>query len=212
MAARSQRRTLAVSLYEVSKDLRVVEQMLGHQSLTSTVRYLEHRDPAKLKPYLDSIHKPTPERDPVKTLCAWCGSTIEIRCNHCNAPTIAANVLGGTFGLYGDAAICLNGETAVVFTQAAIDRMEKTYGLCDRCAELPADERDAMIKIRRAKDREIPGPEALALTMQQIESANKHERQTRAHKLPHEKRGPTGVTRSATPRADNDTARKPKDK
>jgi integrase/recombinase XerD len=52
------RRTLAVSLYEVSKDLRVVEQMLGHQSLTSTVRYLEHRDPAKLRPYLDAIHKP----------------------------------------------------------------------------------------------------------------------------------------------------------
>jgi len=55
------RRTLAVSLYEVSKDLRIVEQMLGHQSLKSTVRYLEHRDPAKLKPYLDSIHKPKTE-------------------------------------------------------------------------------------------------------------------------------------------------------
>jgi integrase len=53
------RRTTAVALYEVSKDLRVVEQMLGHQSLGSTVRYLEHRDPAKLRPYLDSIHKPT---------------------------------------------------------------------------------------------------------------------------------------------------------
>jgi integrase len=52
------RRTLAVSLYEVSKDLRVVEQMLGHNSLGSTVRYLEHRDPAKLKPYLDSIQRP----------------------------------------------------------------------------------------------------------------------------------------------------------
>jgi integrase/recombinase XerD len=53
------RRTVAVSLYEVSKDLRVVEQMLGHQSLSSTIRYLEHRDPAKLRPYLDAIHKPT---------------------------------------------------------------------------------------------------------------------------------------------------------
>ena len=50
------RRTLAVSLYEISKDLRVVEQMLGHQSLAATVQYLEHRDPTKLKPYLDSIH------------------------------------------------------------------------------------------------------------------------------------------------------------
>lgn len=52
------RRTLAVSLYEVSKDLRVVEQMLGHQTLRSTVAYLEHRDPAKLRPYLDAIHIP----------------------------------------------------------------------------------------------------------------------------------------------------------
>ena len=52
------RRTLAVSLYEVSKDLRVVEQMLGHQSLKSTIAYLEHRDPKKLKPYLDAIYIP----------------------------------------------------------------------------------------------------------------------------------------------------------
>lgn len=52
------RRTLAVSLYEVSKDLRIVEQMLGHTALTATVRYLEHRDPQKLKPYVDAITKP----------------------------------------------------------------------------------------------------------------------------------------------------------
>jgi integrase/recombinase XerC len=52
------RRTVAVALYEISKDLRVVEQMLGHQSLGSTVRYLEHRDPSKLKPYLDALWKP----------------------------------------------------------------------------------------------------------------------------------------------------------
>jgi integrase len=52
------RRTLAVSLYEVSKDLRVVEQMLGHQSLHSTAQYLEHRDPAKLRPYLDALFTP----------------------------------------------------------------------------------------------------------------------------------------------------------
>ncbi len=49
------RRTLAVSLYELTKDLRVVEQMLGHQSLSATIQYLEHRDPAKLKPYLDAL-------------------------------------------------------------------------------------------------------------------------------------------------------------
>jgi integrase/recombinase XerD len=55
------RRTLAVSLYEVSKDLRVVEQMLGHTSLGSTVHYLEHRDPAKLRPYLAALCKPAPK-------------------------------------------------------------------------------------------------------------------------------------------------------
>jgi integrase/recombinase XerC len=52
------RRTLAVSLYEISKDLRIAEQMLGHRSLGSTIRYLEHSDPAKLKPYLDSLFIP----------------------------------------------------------------------------------------------------------------------------------------------------------
>jgi integrase len=52
------RRTLAVSLYEISKDLRVVEQMLGHANLSSTVHYLEHRDPAKLRPYLDALFIP----------------------------------------------------------------------------------------------------------------------------------------------------------
>ena len=52
------RRTLAVSLYEISKDLRVVEQMLGHQSLGATIHYLEHRDASKLKPYLDSLFIP----------------------------------------------------------------------------------------------------------------------------------------------------------
>jgi len=52
------RRTLAVSLYELTKDLRVVEQMLGHESLASTIHYLEHRDPAKLKPYLAALFTP----------------------------------------------------------------------------------------------------------------------------------------------------------
>jgi integrase len=53
------RRTIAVGLYEVSKDLRVVEQMLGHQSLSSTIKYLEHRDSSKLRPYLQALFTPT---------------------------------------------------------------------------------------------------------------------------------------------------------
>jgi integrase len=55
------RRTVAVAIYEVSKDLRIVEQLLGHRNLSSTVRYLEHRDPAKLRPYLEAMHKPKSE-------------------------------------------------------------------------------------------------------------------------------------------------------
>lgn len=56
------RRTLAVSLYELSKDLRVVEQMLGHRSLSSTAHYLEHRDPEKLRSLINELWKPTTEK------------------------------------------------------------------------------------------------------------------------------------------------------
>jgi integrase len=52
------RRTIAVSVYELSKDLRVAEQMLGHKSLTSTCGYLEHVDPGILRPLLQSIYTP----------------------------------------------------------------------------------------------------------------------------------------------------------
>lgn len=30
--------------------------MLGHQSLGATVHYLEHPDPARLRPFLDAIY------------------------------------------------------------------------------------------------------------------------------------------------------------
>lgn len=52
------RRTLAVSLYELTKDLRVVEQVLGHRSLASTAWYLEHRDTEKLRQTLDTLWNP----------------------------------------------------------------------------------------------------------------------------------------------------------
>jgi integrase len=60
------RRTVAVALYEVSKDLRIVEQMLGHRSLHATIQYLEHRDPSKLKPYLDSLWPMDRAKGPVQ--------------------------------------------------------------------------------------------------------------------------------------------------
>lgn len=52
------RHTLAVSLYAISHDLRLVQQMLGHRSLASTMRYLEHDDPGKLKPIIDTMWTP----------------------------------------------------------------------------------------------------------------------------------------------------------
>jgi integrase len=52
------RRTAAVSLYQLTKDLTAVQHLLGHQSLNSTCDYLEHKDPAKLKPYLDQLWRP----------------------------------------------------------------------------------------------------------------------------------------------------------
>jgi integrase len=55
------RRTAAVTLYQLTQDLRAVEQLLGHRSLNSTIGYLEHRDPAKLKPYLEALWKPRTE-------------------------------------------------------------------------------------------------------------------------------------------------------
>lgn len=43
------RRTVAVSMYELTKDIRVVSQLLGHANLYTTGYYLQHRDPEKLR-------------------------------------------------------------------------------------------------------------------------------------------------------------------
>jgi integrase len=52
------RRTAAVTLYQLTKDLTAVEAFLGHASLSSTCGYLEHKDPGKLKPYIDQMWRP----------------------------------------------------------------------------------------------------------------------------------------------------------
>jgi hypothetical protein len=61
-----------------------------------------------------------------------------------------------------------------------------------------------MIKLRRAADRSIPDDTAIARTMQEIEATNKHERETRGLNRTTQKRGPTGVTRSATTHAETE--------
>jgi integrase/recombinase XerC/integrase/recombinase XerD len=52
------RRSAAVTLYELSRDLRAVEHLLGHESMTTTGRYLEHRDPERLRPLLAQMWTP----------------------------------------------------------------------------------------------------------------------------------------------------------
>ncbi len=53
------RRTFAVELYEGTKDIRAVQQAMGHKHLASTVHYLAHRDPARLRALLESLRLPT---------------------------------------------------------------------------------------------------------------------------------------------------------
>jgi integrase len=52
------RRTIAVSLYEATKDIRAVQQLLGHNSLATTAHYLMHRDPGKLRALLAALWTP----------------------------------------------------------------------------------------------------------------------------------------------------------
>ncbi len=49
------RRTLAVRAYDATKDLRTVQQLLGHRNLQTTCLYLEHRDTAATRPLLNSL-------------------------------------------------------------------------------------------------------------------------------------------------------------
>lgn len=54
------RRTTAVSLYNLSRDLRAVSHLLGHQSMAATCGYLAPHDPQDLRPLLAQL-KPITE-------------------------------------------------------------------------------------------------------------------------------------------------------
>jgi len=53
------RRTTAVSLYQLTKDLRAVSQLLGHASMSATCGYLAHQDPQTLRPLLAQLRPQT---------------------------------------------------------------------------------------------------------------------------------------------------------
>jgi integrase len=53
------RRTAAVSLYELTKDIRAVQQLLGHQSLSTTAWYLQHADTEKIRPLVEQMWRHT---------------------------------------------------------------------------------------------------------------------------------------------------------
>ncbi|MBI1750164.1 MAG: tyrosine-type recombinase/integrase [Acidobacteria bacterium] len=55
------RRTTATALYDLTKDLRVVQQLLGHTSMKATVSYVAHVDPSQLRPLLAQLWKPQTE-------------------------------------------------------------------------------------------------------------------------------------------------------
>lgn len=158
----------------------------------------------------------------MKTVCAWCGSTMQITC-HCGAPLTPTNYVGSTFD--HDSMVCFNGETSLTYSRSALEEMEKTYGICQKCKAEAPEERDLLIAIRRAKDAQIPDDNALARIISEIERTNAHERETRRadrnnpinrqqtkHELRpnelHGKRGPTGVHAAPTVTPPTDTARK----
>jgi site-specific recombinase XerC len=49
------RRTLAVRTYDLTKDLRAVQHLLGHANLYTTCGYLEHHDPDSIRPVLNQL-------------------------------------------------------------------------------------------------------------------------------------------------------------
>ena len=60
------RRTTATALYTLSKDLRAVQQVLGHSDLTSTLHYIAPLTPENLSTLLRELYRPRGEKEPVQ--------------------------------------------------------------------------------------------------------------------------------------------------
>jgi hypothetical protein len=79
----------------------------------------------------------------MRKACAWCGNTIAVYCDHCNATLIE------TRDTLTEPYVCINGLSPLLYTQRAIDQMEETHGMCRDCAVLPRAEREALLKQKR---------------------------------------------------------------
>jgi integrase/recombinase XerC len=55
------RRTCAVTMYELTHDLRAVQAVLGHSNIGTTGWYLMHRDTEKIRAILAQVWHPTPK-------------------------------------------------------------------------------------------------------------------------------------------------------
>jgi integrase len=49
------RRSAAVALYEKTRDLRIVQQLLGHAQMYTTAQYIAPFDPEAMRPYLEAL-------------------------------------------------------------------------------------------------------------------------------------------------------------
>ena len=55
------RRTAATALYELTHDLLLVQELLGHANIATTARYIQHADSAALRPLIAQMWHPTPK-------------------------------------------------------------------------------------------------------------------------------------------------------
>jgi integrase len=49
------RRTAAITMYALTKDIRAVQQLLGHANMSTTAWYLAHQDTEKLRPLVEQM-------------------------------------------------------------------------------------------------------------------------------------------------------------
>jgi hypothetical protein len=69
----------------------------------------------------------------MRTVCAWCGKLIAAKCPHCNAALTPAGIATGVALPLGEAFVCLNAQTPIIYTARAIELMEASHGICTEC-------------------------------------------------------------------------------